>query len=273
MVPTQPVAIACVATLVSLGLVGCSSGRALHGSATSTTLAPRSPTSNYPPPPTTKGPLRGRVIHIDAGHNGGNFSHLAEINQPVNIITKTITCDTTGTEGSDGYTESEFNLDVALRLQKILELRGARVVMTRIDDRGWGPCINERAAIGNRARADAAISIHADGNLSRGARGFHIIEPLDVPGHNDAIIAPSAALARDVRAAFPSTGMPVSNYIGTDGIIARDNLGGLNFSQVPKVFIECGNMRNATDLMLLEDSGWRQMAARALADAITRFLS
>ena len=52
--------------------------------------------------------------------------------------------------------------------------------MTRSDNSGWGPCINERAAIGNRADADAAISIHADGGPADG-RGFHVIYPPSLP--------------------------------------------------------------------------------------------
>jgi N-acetylmuramoyl-L-alanine amidase len=218
-------------------------------------------------------PFAGRTIHIDAGHNGANHLHLAEINRPVNIVTKTITCDTTGTAGGDGYTESAFNLDVALRLQTLLAAEGARVVMTRTSDQGWGPCVNERAAIANRAHADAAISIHADGNTAAGARGFHVLEPIDVPGYNDAIIAPSARLALDARNAFASTGMPISNYVGGGGIVGRNDLGGLNLSHVPKVFIECGNMRNATDFALLENAAWRERAAEAVAAALTRFLA
>ena len=50
---------------------------------------------------------------------------------------------------------------------------GARVVLTRTSDTGWGPCITERAAIANRAHADAAISIHADGGPATG-RGYHV---------------------------------------------------------------------------------------------------
>jgi N-acetylmuramoyl-L-alanine amidase len=36
-------------------------------------------------------------------------------------------------------------------------------VLTRDAATPWGPCITERAAIGNRAQADVALSIHADG--------------------------------------------------------------------------------------------------------------
>jgi N-acetylmuramoyl-L-alanine amidase len=38
------------------------------------------------------------------------------------------------------------------------------------------------------------------------------------------------------------------------------------------VFIETGNMRNATDAALLESSDFRQREAQALAVALDRFL-
>jgi N-acetylmuramoyl-L-alanine amidase len=66
--------------------------------------------------------------------------------------------------------------------------------------------------------------------------------------------------------------MPVSDYDGSDGISYRDNLAGLNLTTVPKVLIECGNMRNATDAALLVRPSFQELAARALAQAITSFL-
>jgi N-acetylmuramoyl-L-alanine amidase len=42
---------------------------------------------------------------------------------------------------------------------------------------------------------------------------------------------------------------------------------------VPKVFIECGNMRNATDAALLTDPAWQIRAAQGIADGITAFLA
>jgi N-acetylmuramoyl-L-alanine amidase len=145
------------------------------------------------------------------------------------------------------------------------------VVLTRDASTAWGPCITERAAIGNQAQADAAISIHADGGPASG-RGFHVIEPLLVAGYNDNIIEPSQQLALDVRDAYAAaTELPFSTYLGHDGIDARDDLGGLNLSKVPKVFIETGNMRNATDAGLLEDSAFRQQIAQGIADGLLSF--
>ena len=69
------------------------------------------------------------------------------------------------------------------------------------------------------------------------------------------------------------TGMPTSNYDGSGGISLRDNLAGLNLTTVPKVLIECGNMRNATDAARLVSPAFQRLAAKAFAAAITTYLS
>src|SRR6266478_5592816 len=138
-------------------------------------------------------PLHGKTIVVDPGHNGGNWSHPSEINRLVDAGGFQKACDTTGTSTNDGYSEASYNFDVATRLARILRAAGARVVLTRTNNTGWGPCINERAAIGNRAHADAAISIHADGGPA-GGRGFHVIYK---PG-----AAQSYKLALAIRAGF-----------------------------------------------------------------------
>ena len=93
-------------------------------------------------------------------------------------------------------------------------------------------------------------------------------------GHNDDIIEPSERLALEVRDAFrAATDLPFSTYLGHDGLDARDDLGGLNLSTVPKAFIETGNMRNATDAALLRDPEFRQRIANGIADGLMRFVT
>jgi N-acetylmuramoyl-L-alanine amidase len=239
----------------------------------------RLPVATAPPtirpaatPRATASPVRSYTVLIDPGHDGGNATHPSEVDRLVDAVTLRKPCDTTGTATDSGYAESAFNLDVALRLAAILRARGVHVVMTRTTDAGWGPCITERAAAGNRIHADAAISIHADGGPSSG-RGFHVIEPGLVRGYTDAIVAPSRRLGADVRDAYRAgTGMPYATYLGSDGIDVRTDLGGLNLSKVPKVFVECGNMRNATDAALLERAAFRARIAAALGAGLTAFL-
>ena len=218
--------------------------------------------------------VRGKTIVIDPGHNGANFSHPSQIDQTVFVGNGSKACDTTGTSTNDGYTEAAYNFDVATRLAALLRAAGATVILTRPDNNGVGPCVTERAAIGNRAHADAAISIHADGGPS-GGRGFHVIQPAPVAGYNTAIVAPSARLALDVRRDYQAaTSMPFATYLaGGSGIETRSDLGGLNLSTVPKVFVETANMRNATDAALLENPAFRQKVAQGVAQAFADFLA
>ena len=218
------------------------------------------------------GALAGATIAIDPGHNGGNAAKAARINRLVDAGTLRKACDTVGAATRGGYTEAAHNLDVALRLERLLRASGARVVLTRRTNRGWGPCVTARAAIGNRARADAAVSIHADGGPATG-RGFHVIYPPSIRGLTDDIAADSHRLALAVRRAYARTGMTYADYTGRAGLAPRRDLGGLNLSDVPKVFLEAGNMRNTVDARLLSSARFRQLEARALAQALADFLA
>ncbi|OWA20135.1 N-acetylmuramoyl-L-alanine amidase [Streptomyces sp. CS057] len=226
--------------------------------------------------PLPKGPLTGRTVVIDPGHNPGNRDHTREINEKVDIGTGRKECDTTGTSTDDGYAEARFALDVSHRLRTLLEAEGALVRLTHDADRPFGPCIDERARIGNEAKADAVVSVHADGSAV-GNRGFHVILPAGVKGggaDTSKIVKSSADLGARIAGHFArTTGSAPSNYVGGNtGLDTRNDLGGLNLSTVPKVFVECGNMRDPKDAALLTSASWRQKAAQALADGITGYL-
>jgi N-acetylmuramoyl-L-alanine amidase len=217
-------------------------------------------------------PLAGEVVGIDPGHNGLNYSAPGVIDAPIFNGTGTESCDTTGTATDSGYTEAQFNFNVATYLEADLQSEGATVVLTRPNNAGVGPCVTTRAAIIDDAHADVAVDIHADGGPADG-RGFAVLEPT-ADGPNNGVVATSAAFAATLRDAFVAgTPMPVSNYDGIDGLQPRNDLAGLNLTTVPKVLIECGNMRNATDAALLVSPSFQQTAAAAMAQAITTYLT
>jgi N-acetylmuramoyl-L-alanine amidase len=239
--------------------------------ASSSAATPSATASASPSPSPAALPLAGKIIGIDPGHNGGNFNAATTIGQEIWNGTGWETCDTTGTTTDDGYTEAQFNFNVALDLRADLRFDGARVVMTRTSNDGVGPCINTRSRIINNARANVAVDIHADGGPASG-RGFTILEPV-ADGPNDHVIAASQRFGIDVQQAMlTGTSMPESDYTGTDGILSRDDLAGLNLTTVPKVLIECGNMRNATDAVMLVTASFQALVARVLTTAIVRFL-
>ncbi|MFT9786410.1 N-acetylmuramoyl-L-alanine amidase [Streptomyces rhizosphaericola] len=242
----------------------------------STTPAEPRPSGATPTAPLPQGPLTGRTVVIDPGHNPRNREHTEEISRQVDIGTGRKECDTTGTATDAGYAEARFTLDVSHRLRDVLRAQGARVVLTHDDDRPFGPCIDERARTGNEAEADAVVSVHADGSAV-GNQGFHVILPAAVKGggaDTSKIVKSSADLGARIAGHFvKATGSAPSNYIGGGtGLDTRGDLGGLNLSTVPKVFVECGNMRDPEDAALLTDPGWRQKAAQGMADGIAAYL-
>lgn len=278
--------------LAACGLIASACGAAASGGATAGETAEQTPSaqaarrhsSGVPASPagadepTGSGasgagaPLSGKVIVIDPGHNGGNFRDPKTVNRKVNVLTQWKACDTTGTVTGSGYTEAAFTWDVSTRLAKILKSRGAKVKLTRSGNDGVGPCITERAAIGNQAKADAALSVHADG-APPASRGFHVIMPKKINGPVDPVVGDSRRLGLAVREAFrKGTGLPYSTYIGSQALSFRNDLGGLNLSTVPKVFIECGNMKNPAEAAKFEDPAFRQKIAVALANGLQHYL-
>jgi len=216
--------------------------------------------------------LAGKVIGIDPGHNGRNYADPTFINHLIWNGREWEACDTTGTETNARYPEAKFNWLVATDLARILRKDGAKVVLTRKNNRGVGPCVNRRARILDRAHANVSIDIHADGGPP-GGRGFTVLLPVS-DRVNHKVIRSSRRFGRDVHGAFLRyTPIKVSDYYGVNGYISRDDLAGLNLTTMPKVLIECGNMRNAHDARLLTSARVQRKIAWALSRAIIAFLA
>lgn len=220
--------------------------------------------------PSTSTPAR-RTVVLDPGHNGGNATHLAQINAQVpDGRGGTKACNTTGTSAASGYTEHEFTWDVTQRVRDALAARGVRVILTRSDDAGVGPCVDQRAAMANQSGADAVVSIHADGNTGAGAHGFHIAyaEPPLNPVQAEA----GTRLATALRDAMVAGGAVPSTYVGSAGLDPRADLAGLNLAERPSALVECGNMRSATDAALIETPEGRARYAELITAGILAFL-
>ncbi|MEU5259918.1 N-acetylmuramoyl-L-alanine amidase [Amycolatopsis sp. NPDC021455] len=245
------------------------------------TPTPSSPSASpSPSPPATSSsatatpvpPAAGKVVVLDPGHNGGNAAHPAEINRQVPAGRgQTKPCNTTGTATNAGYPEHAFTFDVARRVGEALAANGIRVVYTRQDDTGVGPCVDRRAAIGNEANADAVVSIHADGSDAAGANGFHVA--YSSPPLNAAQGEPSTRLARTLRDTMRTSGFSPANYIGSSGLSARADLAGLNLSTRPAALVECGNMRDAAEAARMASAEGRQQFAAAITAAIEAYLA
>ena len=169
------------------------------------------------------------------------------------------------------YPEHEFTWHVASYLKPLLEAKGITVVMTRSNDTSVGPCTNKRAAIENNADADAVVSIHGDGAPPE-VRGFYVLTATRPPA-GATIAAESLRLASCIAKAAENEGLPASNTLGSGGLWKRDDLTGLNLSMRPKILIECGNMRNATEAALMSSTSGQQRYAQALAQGVFDYLT
>jgi N-acetylmuramoyl-L-alanine amidase len=217
------------------------------------------------------GILAGKVVGIDPGHNGRNYTSPSFLAKQVWNGRAWEDCDTTGTQTRGGYTEHAFNWAVANYLAQKLRAAGATVVWTRSSDTGLGPCVDQRARLLNHGHANISIDIHADGGPTTG-RGFAILLPV-ADGPNNGVIKSSVRFGGYLRSRMIGmAGMPVSTYDGTNGLAYRRDLAGLNLTTEPKVLIECGNMRNSTDAKLLGSKAWQLKAADAMASAIVKML-
>ena len=244
------------------------------GSVPEMSLLARPPDGLANVPSRQHGPLRGKVIAIDPGHQLGNATHPRKVNRLVNAGGFKKACNTTGTATNAGFPEATFNWRVAQSLKRQLRARGATVYLTRRTNtyHDWGPCIDARGRFGNRKHADAVISIHGDG-ADASARGFFVIRPADRQGWTDDIFHVSHRYARKVKAGLVRAGVRVSNAYGGDGYDVRGDLGTLNWSNVPIVLVELANMRNPVDARHVTSPRYRRHHfARGLRIGIANFV-
>lgn len=237
-------------------------------------LAPTAPAAATAPA-APDGPLAGKLILLDPGHQLGNSNPRFRKQMAQTRFNGTIVkgCNTTGTATNSGFPEATFNWRVANRLKKQLEAAGARVEMTRSTNSydAWGPCVWNRAKKANRLGADVMLSIHADGAPSSGS-GFFLLAPGLVKGWTEDVVKPGRRLANAMIAGMTDAGAPPSNYVSGQLIVSKDTTG-LNFSNVPTVTVELGNMRNAQDARRMTSAAGQRQYADWLYAGLKRYFS
>lgn len=229
------------------------------------------PTATTPPVDADAGPAASRplIVVIDPGHNGRNSAHSTEIARQVDAGGFTKPCNTTGTS-SPTMSEAEFDWLLAQELTRLLSDAGVQAILTRGDNDGWGPCIDDRGLTALRSGADLLVSLHADG-AKPSVGGFHVIHPAQGATVSPEIAARSADLAAALRDQLVAEGLTPADYIGTKGLIERADLGTLNRAGVPAAMIECGNMHSASDAALLESAEGRHRIASAIAATLVEW--
>ena len=205
------------------------------------TLGP--PPAPSPAPETAEGPLRGLTLCLDAGHGGYDG----------------------GAFGRDsGTPEKSLNLDVALRLQALLEQRGARVVMTRTEDVALaeeGPQRKRRdlqLRVDRAQGADAFLSIHMNEYRARSQAGPQVFYRAGQEQSRLLAGAVQAALIRELRPARERSALAGDYFI-----LSLD---------LPSVLVECGFLSNPDEEALLLTNAYQEQIARAIRDGIAEYL-
>jgi len=182
-------------------------------------------------------PLKHIIIAVDAGHGGKE----------------------NGAIGCCGDKEKDINLAIATNLQKELESRGAKVVMTRNND--VTVALQDRVNIAKEKNAALLISVHAnalpDGQDPIKNRGTSVYYY-----HNQA-----KSLADNILNSM-------TTQLGTQNDRVRQgSLALVRPTSSVSILIEVAYIINPDDYALLLDKTFQQNCAKAIADGVENYLS
>lgn len=173
-----------------------------------------------------------------------------------------------GAVGPGGTLEKDINLAVVLKLQEILESRGASVILTRSDDSAIYDedadtihekkvsDMNNRLKIINGSGADIFISIHMNAFSDKTSNGLHVFYSRNHPE-----VEPIAeAIQQRIAELTGAASHAVKTASGTL-FLMKDPV-------PPALLIECGFITNAEEEKLLASEEYQAKIAYAIVDAL-----
>jgi N-acetylmuramoyl-L-alanine amidase len=251
-----------------------------------------------PPLPSTPAPARTMSPAVPASNSNGKFSLSRQLGLGVSrvVIDAGHGGHDPGAHGN-GITESELTLDVAQRVQKLLQKQpGIDVVMTRDSD-VYIP-LEERTAIANREGADLFLSIHANASRNVQARGIETyFLNFAMNPEAEAVAARENANSAQAMHSLPDIvrAIALNNKINESRDLAATvqrsmvkRMGARNRAVkdlgvkqapfvvligavMPSVLAEISFVTNKHDGALLKTAAYRQQIAQALCDAIVTY--
>lgn len=195
-------------------------------------------------------PLSGKRIVIDAGHGGLDG----------------------GAVSKNGVSEKDINLKIAFYLKNYLEKNGAKVIMTRSNDRSLHTDdkgsvkskkrsdLMTRRNIANNSDADVLVSIHLnffEQSKYKGAQVFY-----------ESVHKESLLLAQKIQSEFKS-GLDENNNrqvakIDSSKIMYQNLL-------LPAVIAECGFLSNPEEAELLTKKEYQEKVALCISIGIIKY--
>ena len=182
-----------------------------------------------------------RLVMIDAGHGGTDPGA-----QVGNIR------------------EKDINLDIALRLNRLLKQKDILTAMTRTGDVSADK--HDRISAANRKKAALYLSIHCDWYSESKYNGASVL-------YYPSADLSSGNLTELEYAGIIRKAVAKSVEIKDRGLIDRENLTVLRYAKMPSIILETGFLSNENDRELLSRESYRQRLAESLAEGMEKALS
>ncbi len=197
-------------------------------------------------------PITQKTVIVDAGHGG----------------------DDGGAIGIDGTVEKDINLDIALKLEKILKFYGFNVIMTRTQD--VMTCDDGLDSLRKRKISDIHnrfelmrknpdaifISVHQNKFEDSSQHGTQVF----YSGNDER----SKELAEAIQ-----TSVTLTLQQKNDRVVKKSGSGIylLYHAKIPAVLVECGFISNSDEVKKLKDESYRMKLAILIADGLLKYLS
>jgi N-acetylmuramoyl-L-alanine amidase len=189
--------------------------------------------------------------------------------EPVGPRSRTLVFkDGGGVSGIRSHTpSSRINLRIGLALRDVLQRDGYCVTMTRTRQGGVASGNVARARIANKAHAALFVRIGCEGSNNHSIHGSTTLYPAFRRGWTSDILPASKNAARTIQESLVKA-------LGSNdrGTVARKDVVGFNWSNVPVVLAEVGFLTNPGEDKLLNDASYQQRAAQGIADGVVKFV-
>lgn len=215
------------------------------------------------------------VIVIDPGHGGNDAGAVA-----------------------NGYKEKDINLKVALKVAKILNGYGYKVILTRDDD-SYVP-LSTRARIANKSNATLFVSIHCNASMGMDAMGFETyflsesrtseeravailensairydlgnLKPKDEVGIIVGDLIQTLLLEKSYKLAYHIQNKAVEMNLTKDRGLKQAGFYVLKWVSMPSVLVEIGFITNKEEAKMLTLDEYQMKIAKSIAEGIREFL-
>lgn len=178
---------------------------------------------------------------------------------------------TNGAESSNGTTEAETNLKIALKVQALLEQSGATVILTRSDEDAIYDIdsktlkqkkvsdIHNRVKIGNESSADVFVSIHLNKIPQQQYSGWQTF----YQDGNEQSMNLAKSIQSNLNDAIQKDNKRVSMKI--------DNIYIMKHVEIPTTIVECGFLSNPEEEKMLLTDEYQEKLAWGIYNGIMEY--